>query len=108
MFVTFIIIAIISSLVKFDHYRDTRAAILDPCIQGILNFETSLYMKTEDRKRNRLNVTLEEDNRFSNLSSRQKDVFVLISNIKIAAASAFWAHPPPMTLFLAANDQRSV
>ena len=23
-------------LVKFDHYRDTRAAILDPCIQGIL------------------------------------------------------------------------
>ena len=35
MFVTFIII-IISSLVKFDHYRDTRAAILDPCIQGIL------------------------------------------------------------------------
>ena len=23
------------SLVKFDHYRDTHAAILDPCIQGI-------------------------------------------------------------------------
>ena len=38
MFVTFIIIAIISSLVKFDYYRDTRAAILDPCIQGILYY----------------------------------------------------------------------
>ena len=25
-----------SILVKFDHYRDTRAAILDPSIQGIL------------------------------------------------------------------------
>ena len=24
---------------KFDHYRDTRAFILDPCIQGILFFE---------------------------------------------------------------------
>ena len=35
MFVTFIIIAIICPLLKFDHYRDTRAAILDPCIQGI-------------------------------------------------------------------------
>ena len=35
MFVTFITIDIISELVKFDHYRDTRAAILDPCIQGI-------------------------------------------------------------------------
>ena len=34
MFVTFIIFSI-SSLVKFDHYRDTRAFILDPCIQGI-------------------------------------------------------------------------
>ena len=33
MFVTFIII---SHLFKFDHYRDTRAFILDPCIQGIL------------------------------------------------------------------------
>ena len=35
MFVTLITIAI-SSLLKFDHYRDTRAFILDPCIQGIL------------------------------------------------------------------------
>ena len=35
MFVTFITIDIISELVKFDHYRDTRAAILDPYIQGI-------------------------------------------------------------------------
>ena len=41
MFVTFITIDIISELVKFDHYRDTRAAILDPCIQGILLLETS-------------------------------------------------------------------
>ena len=40
IFVTFItiiiiIIIILSELVKFDHYRDTRAAILDPCIQEI-------------------------------------------------------------------------
>ena len=40
MFVTFIII-ILSELVKFVHYRDTRAAILDPCIQGIL--QLNLY-----------------------------------------------------------------
>ena len=24
-------------LLKFDYYRDTRALILDPCIQGILS-----------------------------------------------------------------------
>ena len=41
MFVTFIII---SSLVEFDHYRDTRAAILDPCIQGIFHFLDSLNL----------------------------------------------------------------
>ena len=35
MFVTFIIFSI-SELFKFDHYRGTRASILDPCIQGIL------------------------------------------------------------------------
>ena len=27
---------LLQSLFKFDHYRDTRAFILDPCIQGIL------------------------------------------------------------------------
>ena len=26
-------------LFKFDHYRDTRAFILDPCIQGILQMK---------------------------------------------------------------------
>ena len=26
----------LKTLVKYDHYRDTRADILDPCIQGIL------------------------------------------------------------------------
>ena len=44
MFVTFIIIAIICPLLKFDHYRDTRAAILDPCIQGILKKDTSHFI----------------------------------------------------------------
>ena len=51
MFVTFITIFFffffISSLVKFDHYRDTRASILDPCIQGIFIInclhETNLF-----------------------------------------------------------------
>ena len=30
---------------KFDHYRDTRASTLDPCIQGILkkNMRSSLF-----------------------------------------------------------------
>ena len=41
MFVTFITIAI-SSLVKFDHYRDTRASILDPCIQEIFSLKCML------------------------------------------------------------------
>ena len=33
-------------LVKFDHYRDTRASILDPCIQGIylFNFEAWFWI----------------------------------------------------------------
>ena len=29
---------LLQSLFKFDHYRDTRAFILDPCIQGIFDF----------------------------------------------------------------------
>ena len=32
-------------LVKFDHYRDTRASILGPCIQGILTFKVDSYRK---------------------------------------------------------------
>ena len=43
MFVTFITIDIISELVKFDHYRDTRAAILDPCIQGIFLIKNVIH-----------------------------------------------------------------
>ena len=49
MFVTFIII-IISSLVKFDHYRDTRAAILDPCIQGILDINIPFSYKQHSQQ----------------------------------------------------------
>ena len=30
-------------LVKFDHYRDTRASILDPCIQGIFYQKFSAF-----------------------------------------------------------------
>ena len=29
---------LLQSLFKIDHYRDTRAFILDPCIQGIFTF----------------------------------------------------------------------
>ena len=48
MFVTFITIDIsISSLVKFGHYRDTRAAILDPCTQGIFGWK--LYFFRENK-----------------------------------------------------------
>ena len=43
MFVTFITIDF-SELVKFDHYRDTRAAILDPCIQEILVIGVDTYL----------------------------------------------------------------
>ena len=63
MFVTFITI-IISSLLKFDHYRDTRAAILDPCIQGIfilpeyLYLETSMVMKCNCKSKVKLIVKL--------------------------------------------------
>ena len=46
MFVTFITIAI-SSLLKFDHYRDTCAFILDPCIQGIFFVENDIPIHTE-------------------------------------------------------------
>ena len=47
MFVTFITI---SSLVKFDHYRDTRAAILDPCIQGIFKKNCIVLMLSFELK----------------------------------------------------------
>ena len=30
-----LLLLLLQSLFKFVHYRDTRAAILDPCIQGI-------------------------------------------------------------------------
>ena len=33
------VLLLLQSLFKFDHYRDTRAFILDPCIQGILKNE---------------------------------------------------------------------
>ena len=32
-----LLLLLLQSLFKFDHYRDTRASILDPCIQGILD-----------------------------------------------------------------------
>ena len=50
MFVTFITIDIISELVKFDHYRDTRAAILDPCIQGILKYWNNVFYNVHVQK----------------------------------------------------------
>ena len=33
------------SLDKFDHYRDTRAFILDPCIQGIFTYNVYVCWK---------------------------------------------------------------
>ena len=36
-FVTFIIFSFMWHFLNFVHYRDTRASILDPCIQGILS-----------------------------------------------------------------------
>ena len=32
-------------LFKFDHYRDTRASILDPCIQGIFLFKFIFFFQ---------------------------------------------------------------
>ena len=48
MYVTFIIIIIliiISHFLKFDRYRDTRAYILDPCIQEFLSNFLSTYLQ---------------------------------------------------------------
>ena len=50
MFVTFF--TILSELLKLLNYRDTRACILDPCIQEFSNFEFSLALTVcPDRER---------------------------------------------------------
>ena len=37
-----LLLLLLQSLFKFDHYRDTRAFILDPCIQGIFALKMDL------------------------------------------------------------------
>lgn len=39
-------------LVKFDHYQDTRASILDPCIQGILKQEGNPFCNSANNSGN--------------------------------------------------------
>ena len=39
-------------LVKFDYYRDTRASILDPCIQGI--FKYAIVTRNQSHWSNRI------------------------------------------------------
>ena len=45
MFVTFIILIIISHFLKLDCYRDTRAYILDPCIREFFLFIFVSFLK---------------------------------------------------------------
>ena len=69
MFVTFITI---SHLVKLDHYRDTRAAILDPCIQGIFYIKTFAnleYQKLSLVKDLALNFAFDKRRNVKNLLS---------------------------------------
>ena len=41
------VLLLLQSLFKFDHYWDTRAFILDPCIQGIFHLLSFLVLSAE-------------------------------------------------------------
>ena len=46
---------LLQSLFKFDHYRDTRAFILDPCIQGIYFLTDSATIERNCLHQKRMN-----------------------------------------------------